>query len=225
MFYFVGVPIGNIKDASLRSVETLIGVDVILAEDTRTFSNFYKKVQETYNLKPLISQKIIPYYKDVEFLRLPEVLEFIENGLNIALVSESGMPLISDPGNLLIQNLIKKNIKYKVIPSTSAYLTALVYSGFEFKNSLFLGFLPKKQTEIKKLFLDINNNSLIKTVLYYESPERFVKSIKILEEILPNVKLCVCRELTKTYEEILFGKPKDFLTKSIKGEICVVFEK
>lgn len=222
MLNIISTPIGNIKDISLRAVETLVDSDVIVCEDTRTFVNFYNKIQEIYNLKPTRKQKIIYLFKENEFVEAPKVIELLQQDLNVSLVSECGTPLISDPGELLLKYVIKHNIPYTAIPGATAYINALVLSGFGLENNLFLGFLPKKPNEIKKLITkyQISNIKLV----FYESPMRINKTLELIESIAPDSKVCVCREMTKKFEEVLVGTPGELKSKIYKGEITVILK-
>lgn len=223
MFYIVGTPLGNTEDISLRAVKTLVNSDIILAEDTRSFSNLYTKVQELFNLHPAKEQKIIAFYKDNEFEKLPQVLQWIDEGKEVSLVSESGMPLISDPGNDLIKRLAIAGTPFTVIPGPAAFVNAAVLSGFSTKSLLFLGFLPRKKGEIIQMFkhLLINRSKYVNpTIIFYESPHRIQESLKIIEEHMPGAKVAVAREMTKIFEEVV--RKKDLKTANFKGELTVV---
>ena len=227
MFYIIGTSIGNIKDTSYRAVETLVNCDLILAEDSRSFSNYYLKIQELFNLHPTKKQKIIPFHDRNEFEMVSELLH-IEHGAsstehNIGLVSESGMPGVSDPGNLLIQTLVKNNINYTVIPGPTAFATAAVLSGFKYDSILFVGFLPKKRSEIERIFDRTDKTNPI--IVFYESPYRINKTTQILKEIIPDAEIAICREITKKFEEVIRAKinelPSDL---KVRGEITVVIK-
>lgn len=225
MLYLVGTPIGNIQDASFRAAQTLTNADTILVEDTRSFNGYYKKIQTLFNLKPAGTQKIIPYHKDNEYQQLMTVIAHLEQNKAVALVSESGMPTISDPGWLLLKQVIKQSLAYTVIPGPTAFVNALVLSGFPTDKVLFLGFLPKKKSRSLQLFNKLE--WIVKklgalTVIFYESPYRINETLKIINEVLPEAEICLCREMSKKFEEIIRGKTQDLMTKKIKGEITVV---
>ncbi len=225
MLYIVATPIGNLDDLSIRQAKTLTQSDVILAEDTRSTGLLLQKIRDLFGLEKKPSLRLISYYKEKEFEKLPEIITLLEEGKNISLISESGLPLISDPGYLLVKTLIKKNLAFCVIPGPSALTTALVYSGFPANQFLFLGFLPKKPSAKTQL---INRLSFIGkelgelTVVFYESAQRISETLKIISEVLPNSQVAIGRELTKYYEEIIRGKPQDLLNRSFKGELTVV---
>lgn len=225
MLYIIGTPLGNAKDISLRAVEILIKVDIILCEDTRTFSYFYQKIQNIFKKHPTKNQKLISFYKEKEFQKSPLIVNYLKENKEVALLSESGMPLISDPGNILINQLIKNKIPYQVIPGPSAFVTALVLSGYSAEKVLFLGFLPKKQGGLFQLINRLKQiNKILRgmTVVFYESPHRINKTLSIINQLIPNVKICLCREMTKRFEEIIRGNVKELVKRKYKGEITVV---
>ncbi len=225
MLYIVATPIGNLDDLSIRQAKVLTQSDIILAEDTRTCGHLLQKIKELFGYEKKSSLRLISYYKEKEFEKLPEIINLIEEGKTISLISESGMPLISDPGYLLVKTLIKKNLPFCVIPGPSALTTALVYSGFPVNQFLFLGFLPKKPSAKTRL---INRLSFIAkelgevTVVFYESGLRISETLKIINDIMPQTQVVIAREMTKFYEEIIRGKPQDLLNRSFKGELTVV---
>lgn len=225
MLYIVSTSIGNIFDTALRAVKTLTAVDIILTEDARTFDIYYKKIQKIFNLKPLRQQKIVNFNKDNEFQQMPSVISYLKEGRNAALVSESGTPTIADPGSLLLQRIITEKLPYTVIPGPTAFINAVVLSGFKADKILFLGFLPKKQSQLVKLFNQLKQavNILFSLIIvFYESPHRINKTLSIFDKVLPEAEICLCREMTKKFEEIIRGKAKELMNKKFKGEITVV---
>ncbi len=225
MLYVVGTPIGNLNDLSLRQAQTLSSVDYILAEDTRSAKVLLKKIKELFKLPLNNNQVLISYYKEKEFEKLPEVLKLLKEDKNVALISESGMPLISDPGELLIKEVIKQNLPYTVVPGPNAALTALVHSGFNTNKFMFLGFLPRKESEIVKLIEKLKLFSQIDkdlVYIFYDSPMRINKTLEILERNVPQAEVVICRELTKKFEEITRGKPKELMKRTYKGEITLI---
>lgn len=225
MFYIVGTAIGNIEDTSLRTVKTLVQSDIILVEDTRTFDSFYKRIQELFNIASKREQQIAHFHQENEFEKLPWIVEQITAGKIISLVSESGLPTISDPGGTLVKYLTKVNISFTVIPGPTAFTTAAVLSGFPVGQILFLGFLPKKKSQTVQLLeslVSIKSKQLNPTVVFYESPHRINETLEIISEILPNAQLAICREITKKFEAVTRGKAHDFHKTNFKGEITVV---
>ncbi len=216
--FIVPTPIGNLEDITLRAITILKSVDLILAEDTRTTSFLLKHFQIE---KPLKS-----YHQHNEHKVLEEIISLINAGKNIALVSDAGTPGISDPGFLLIRECISSNIQVTSLPGPTAFVPALVNSGFPCNEFSFYGFLPQKkgrQTKLKILALEE------KTFILYESPFRLLKLLEELKEYLgENRKASVSRELTKMFEENKRGTLNEliiyFSSKTIKGEIVVVVE-
>lgn len=224
MLYIIGTPLGNASDISLRAVQTLINADVILAEDTRSFATFYPIIQDLYKETPIKEQKVVSFFKDNEFEKLSDVLQWLENGLDVALISESGMPLISDPGSPLIQYLTSNTIDFTVIPGPTAFVNAVALSGFKFKSIVHLGFLPKKETEVLKVL-----DGIIKTAqridtpifTFYESPYRINETLELISRNAPTAQIAICREMTKKFEEVLRGTAEELSKKSYKGELTV----
>lgn len=229
MLYIVGTPIGNLDDISYRQANILLSSDIILAEDTRSAMILIERakniVEINKNSIKYQKTKIVSYYKDIEMQKLPLVLKWLKEGKNISLISEAGMPLISDPGYLLIKACIHKDIPFTVIPGPSAVTTALIYSGFQTDQFMFLGFLPKKSQELKKVLEKIQSvQQQFKNTVFvvFESPLRIKETIILFNEFLPQNEIIIARELTKRFEEILRGKPKDFLNKQFRGELTII---
>ncbi|OGK17466.1 16S rRNA (cytidine(1402)-2'-O)-methyltransferase [Candidatus Roizmanbacteria bacterium RIFCSPHIGHO2_02_FULL_40_13b] len=218
MLFIIGTSIGNIEDTTLRAVRTLCSAEIILAEDTRTFGTYYKRVKELFKLSSKKQQKFLSFHTENEFEQLSQALELLKAGLDVVLVSESGMPVISDPGALLLSHVIKEGIPYTVIPGPSALTTAAVLSGFKTERLLFLGFLPKKESQIISLLKNLKDGA----VIFYESPHRINKTLEILAKELPNTKIAICREMTKKFEEVVRGTPGELSGKTYKGELTVV---
>lgn len=220
MLYIVATPIGNLNDLSYRQAKTISSSDIILSEDTRSTGLLLERIKQMFGFEINPELKLISYYKEKEFEKLSEILEFLRDGKEISLISQSGMPLISDPGYLLVKKVIEENLPYTIIPGPTAVVSALAYSGFDPKQFLFLGFLPKKQNDIKKLLersLPLNI-----PVVFYESPNRINKTLEILNEFYPNAEVCICREMTKKFEEIIRGRAGELMKRTYKGEITVV---
>lgn len=227
MLYIVSTSIGNIEDTTLRAVKTLCNADIILCEDTRTFGTYYQRIQKIFNLSNLSDQRILSFHKDNEFQRIPEIIDELKKGKDIALVSESGTPLISDPGQGLIKHVIKSNLPLTAIPGPTAFVNATLLSGFPTDSILFMGFLPKKQNQVVQLFkqLHINVSKHINpTIIFYESPFRINKTLEIISEILPDANIAIAREMTKKFEEVIRGSPKDLKDKKFKGEITIALK-
>ena len=213
--YIVSTPIGNLKDITLRALETLEAVDFILCEDTRITS----RLLNHYN----ISKKLISFNAVSEKKKIPNVIDRIKSGDNCALVSDAGTPAISDPGVRLVSEAIKEQIDVVPIPGTSAVITALTISGLPTDSFIFEGFLPQKKGRQKKL-KDLAEEK--RTIILYESTYRIKKLVDELNEYMPKRYVVVCRELTKKFEETWRGFPneiKDVIDEKIsKGEFVVV---
>lgn len=220
--YITSTPIGNLEDVSFRGVRILNEVDFILCEDTRVT----KKLLNRYDIKtPTIS-----YHKYSNLNKTKKITELLKAGKQLALVSDAGTPLISDPGQLLIRAVRKDipNIKIITIPGPSALISAISLSGFPADEFIFLGFLPHKKGREKK-FLEIQTSK--KTIIFYESPHRLIKTLNKLCDILSSTrKVAVFGELTKIHEKSFIGNPNDILktlsnnTKLQKGEFTIVVE-
>lgn len=213
--YIVSTPIGNLKDITLRAIETLNEVDFILCEDTRVTSILLKQ----YNvIKQLISFNAVS-----EIKKIPSIIERLHNGQSYALVSDAGTPAISDPGVRLVSEAIKEGIQVITIPGATALVAALTISGLPTDSFIFEGFLPQKKGRQKKL-KELSEEE--RTIVLYESSHRIVKLIDELIEYFPERYVVVCRELTKKFEETWRGFPAELKEKLgeriVKGEFVIV---
>jgi len=218
MLYLVATPIGNLKDMSFRAVEILNESDYILCEDTR----HSKKLLNHYEIKtPLKS-----YHKFNESKMDDNVIQDLKNGKTIALISDAGTPGISDPGEQLVKRCYEEGLTVSAIPGPCAAIQAVVTSGLCTSRFQFQGFLPRKKGEIKDTLLEAI--SYPGTSIFYESPNRIVKSLEVLLELSPNILIAVARELTKKFEEIVRGSAKEvfeiYTKKDVKGEIILLIE-
>ena len=213
--YIVATPIGNLKDFTFRAIDTLKEVDFVFAEDTRNSIQLMKH----YN----IETKIDSYHEHNNVQKIPKIINLLNEGNNIALISDAGTPTISDPGYKLIRACIDEKIDIVPIPGASAVTTALSASGLPSDSFFFLGFLPHKKGRKKKIsFL----KSLDNTIIIFESPHRLLKTLKELHDELGERPVVVARELTKLYEEIARGNFESvieyFESKKVKGEIVII---
>ncbi len=212
--YTVATPIGNLGDITLRALEVLKGVDVIACEDTRITSRLCEKYS--------ISTRLISYHKFSENSKIELFLNYLKEGKSIALVSDAGTPLISDPGESLVKNVLKEG--FKVIPIVGASaINALLSSVYrEQENFKFVGFLARTQSKIEKAFLDNRFENLV----FYESPNRILETLKHLQNVRPDSKIAFGRELTKKFEEIKILNTIDaiehFEANSPRGEFVVM---
>lgn len=222
----IGTPIGNLEDITLRALRNLREANIILAEDTRTTQKLLSHY-EIYN-KTLFS-----FFEGNEDKKTPEILARLQHSKElIALVSESGMPLISDPGYKLVREAIYLGIPVEIIPGPTALTAALSISGLPPNAFVFLGFLPKKEGQAKRILEGLKEGyghlEQLKTGMFYESPHRVLRNLNLLKDTFGDVNVVVTRELTKLHEEVIRGKASDviihFENKKPKGEFVVLFQ-
>ncbi len=222
--YVVGTPIGNLEDITFRAIRILSEVDCILCEDTRVTKNLLNKYQ--------IKTSTFSYPSDnlATNSKVDQILEMIKKGKDLALVSDAGTPTISDPGSILISK-IRDNfpeIEIITIPGPSALVSALSISGLSISEFTFLGFLPHKKGR-ETLFKEIAIAE--RTMVFYESPHRIIKSLESLKKFSPDKKVVIARELTKLFEQTISGNPESILqyfklnSDKIRGEFVVMVAK
>lgn len=216
--YVVSTPIGNLEDITLRALRILKQVDIIACEDTRTT----QKLLSHYN----IHKKLISYHAYSPGNRIRIIIESLEKGNNVAIVSDSGTPGISDPGYPLITEARGRNIPICSIPGPSALTAACSISGFPVDRFVFLGFLPRKKGRISRLL--VQAAQLQQTMVFFESPYRVSKTVKLIGELFgSNSELAIVREITKKFEEVIKGRVGDIVDRlaqhNLKGEIVVLF--
>jgi 16S rRNA (cytidine1402-2'-O)-methyltransferase len=215
--YIIATPIGNLEDITIRALKILFSVSLIACEDTRQTGQLLGLLKEKYkSIFPLLNinilkPKLISYYDEIETTKAPELISMLENNNDIALVSDSGTPLISDPGYKLVKECINRKIEVVSIPGPSSAISALISSGLPTDKFLFLGYMPPKQIRrhkyiynLHRLFEDSSIQNL--TVIFFESPHRLNDSLKDLLTVLGDVEIVITRELTKIHEEIWRGK-------------------
>jgi len=216
MLYLVPTPLGNLKDITLRALEVLQQVDVVLCEDTRTSS----KLLNHYQIQKLVS----PYHQHNEHRIVAHIVEQLVAGKTMALITDAGTPGISDPAFLLVRECIRQGVKVESLPGATAFVPALVNSGLPSDRFVFEGFLPLKKgrhTLLTRLATEE------RTMIFYESPMRLVKTLESFIEYFGGERLCsVSRELTKLFEENARGSLQEvcnhFNNKTVKGEIVIV---
>ncbi len=220
--YVVATPIGNLSDASPRMREVLSQVDVIAAEDTRT-------CQSLLRLLEITAKNLVSYHDHNEKEFAPKLCDrILKENISVALVSDAGTPCVADPGYRLLREAHARGIKVSCVPGTSALAAFLSVSGLRPLPLLFYGFLPNKKSQKLELFSEWQELGSTTTV-FYEAPQRIVESLSLLAEIFPKQKICVARELTKFYEEIVHGEAEsvsaNFAQRTlIKGEFVVGIE-
>jgi len=215
MLYIVATPIGNLEDITLRALRVLKEADYIAAEDTRHSSILFHKYE--------ISRPMISFHAWSDERKLQQLLQLLREGKKIALISDAGTPGFSDPGYVLIKAALKEGIKVEPIPGPSAFLAALSASGLPTHNFLFLGFLPIKKGR-QTLLTALQQEK--RTIVFYESPHRLMKTLAELEKYFSERPLCVAREITKIHEEFFRGTAKEaydyFTAKGVKGEFVLM---
>jgi 16S rRNA (cytidine1402-2'-O)-methyltransferase len=216
--YLVPTPLGNLKDITLRALEVLNAVDVILCEDTRTSSKLLQHYQ--------VQKPLSPYHQHNEHKILAHLIEQLLTGKKMAVITDAGTPGISDPAFLLVRECLKNNIKVECLPGATAFVPALVNSGLPINRFVFEGFLPLKKGR-HTLLTQLADEE--RTMVFYESPVRLVKTLKDFIEYFGKGRRCsVSRELTKLFEEnfqgSLYEVCEHFLAKNVKGEIVIVVE-
>ena len=219
-FYVVATPIGNLGDITFRAVETLQRADVILCEDTRVTQKLLAK----YN----IAQPLLSYHAHSKLAKVEKIFDLLAEGKNLALVSDAGTPGISDPGAMLVAKIkerLGEAVQVIPIPGPTAVITALSASGLPTHEFTFLGFLPHKKGR-ETLFKEIAQAK--RTIVFYESPHRILRTLESLQKICPAKSVCLARELTKIYEEFKAGTPAELLAYlknnpvKQKGEFTVI---
>lgn len=214
--YLIPTPIGNLKDITLRALETLKSVDVIACEDTRQSL----KLLNHFGIK----KTLISYHKHNENGKSEEIIKRLLEGENIAMISDAGTPGISDPGAVIVKKCIDEDIEFEVYPGATAITTALVYSGLDTDKFIFVGFLSRENKERKETIESLVDRK--ETIILYEAPHRIQSTLSFIKEKLGNRKIAVCKELTKLHETILRGTVDECIEyyeeNSPRGEYVIV---
>lgn len=215
--YVCGTPIGNLDDITIRALDVFRKVDLIAAEDTRRT----RKLLSHYD----ISTRTISYHEHNEFSRAPEIIDMIREGKSVALVTDAGMPGISDPGAHLVDRALSSDVEVVPIPGPSAVISALSVSGFSACEFVFTGFLPRKGKKRQEALENLARETRV--IVIYESPYRLLKTLSDLAAVMGETrKVVVARELTKLHEEVVKGTLLEviqrFSARTVKGEITIV---
>ncbi len=214
--YVVATPIGNLEDLTFRALRTLGEVSVIVCEDTRQTIKLLNK----YSIK----KKLISYYHPKESQKIPQIISLLKQGKDVALVTDSGTPGISDPGYPLIREAITQGIKIIPIPGPAAITAALSVAGLPTHRFLFLGFLPPKKEATKKLLVSLKNEKA--TLVFYLPTRKLLSFLDLTQETIGNRQIVIAREMTKIYEEFFRGTTEELLKKleekKLKGEATVL---
>lgn len=235
--YLVSTPIGNMDDITIRAIKTLFSVDFIACEDTRKTGQLLATLEQRIINKELVIKelenhkkpKLISYYDEIEYKRAQEIIDLLQDNKNVALVSDSGTPLISDPGYKLVKECQKNKVKVISIPGPSSLISALTISGFPPNDFRFIGYLPSNRTKrlllLNNIFNDLQHSRKLYTIIVFEVPHRLKDSLEDLKNIFGDIEIVICRELTKIHEEVWRGKitkSNDYYIK-IKGELIILF--
>lgn len=214
--YIVATPIGNLEDITIRAIRILKEVDIIAAEDTR---HTLKLLNHLDIVKPLIS-----YHRHNEEIKTEELINKLLEGKKIALVSDAGTPIISDPGGEIVKKAIENNIKVIPVPGPCALITALIASGMDAKEFTFIGFLPMNKKNRKEKLAEIEQEN--KTTILYEAPHKLLTTLQDLKDIVQNRKIVLAKELTKIHEAYITGTVTELLeiVKEPKGEYVIIIE-
>lgn len=214
--YLVATPIGNLEDITFRAINTLKNVDIIYCEDTRTS----RKLLDFYGITTKL--KSVHLFNENEISL--EIVQLVKNGINVAIISDAGLPVISDPGWVVTKDAIDNDVDIIVVPGASAGISALIASGITAHPFYFAGFLNSKSSKRRQELKELYNRT--ETIVFYESPHRIEETLKILVDIYPNRQMVLARELTKKFEEYLRGTPSEILdvVETIKGEMVIILE-
>ena len=218
--YLVATPIGNLSDISIRAIETLKNADIIACEDTRNTIRLLNHFD--------IKARLTSYHEYNKIEKAVEICNLVKEGRNVAMVSDAGMPAISDPGYELVDIAYKEGIEVSVIPGPSAVVCALALSGINSDRFSFEGFLPSDKKERKEILSELENES--RTLILYEAPHRLLKTLKEIFEYLGDRNIAIVRELTKIHEEVIRGGILNIISdyekerRVIKGEYVLVVE-
>lgn len=223
----VGTSIGNYDDISKRALQAIAGSELVLAEDTRVLGKLKSLMLER---NPEISfnpkQKILSYREQNHRIQISKIIDYLKNEKDIVLVSDAGMPLISDPGFNLVEEVLNLGFDVDVIPGPTAVEAALVISSLETDKFIFLGFLPRKSSKSTKILDEVVG--LKYSIVVYESPFRVKKLLELLRKTYGELKVAACNDLTKKFQKVYRGEVSEVLTKlpeKLKGEWTLVFSK
>ncbi len=211
MLYIVATPIGNLKDVTYRAIETLNSCDYIACEDTRTSYTFLSHYG--------IDKRLVSYHKFNESSKSDSIIKDLKEGKNIALISDAGMPGISDPGAVIVRKVLSENLPYTVISGASALVNAFVLSGYDAPFT-FVGFLPDKNKDRNEILSNIAQSPY--PSIYYVSPHSINDFFEFMKSALGDREVCVVRELTKKFEEVSFTTLCKGYTGTVKGEFVII---
>lgn len=212
--YLIPTPIGNLDDITLRAIKTLEMVDIVYAEDTRETLNLLKYLK--------INKKVESCHKYTEMKHKDKIVQILKSGKNIGYVTDRGTPLISDPGNVIVDESIKQNITVIALPGPNALLPAINMSGLSNERFLFYGFLNSKQSLAKKELIDLKD--IKQTIIFYESPHRITDTLSQILDVFGNRNIAIVREISKLHEEVIRDNIENILkiSDTLKGEMVII---
>jgi len=219
--YVISTPIGNLGDITIRAIETLKNLDILLVEDTRVSGKLLKNFD--------IDAKMVSFNEYSEKTKTDLIINDLKEGKKVGIISDAGTPLISDPGFLLVREAVKSGVKVTAIPGPTALIYALTVSGLPTDKFIFLGYLPKKEGKRTNILKNLKSTLeyIAATVIFYESPYRLLVTLKNISEVFGDIDVVICRELTKLHEEIRREKVteaiKHFSEIAPKGEFTLLF--
>ena len=228
MLYIVSTPIGNLQDLSLRAIDVLTSVDYIACEDTRRTGLLLEHIRKITN-KEFTKPKFLSYFEFNEQKRIPEIISLILQGKTVALISDAGTPLISDPGFKLVRECVRSNLPVVAIPGPSAVIAAVSVSGLPTDKFFFVGYPPRKDSGRIKFFTSLKQMTEIMgtTIICYEAPHRLQDTLAAISTVFPTCEVAVASELTKMYESVFRGSieqsQEHFATHKPRGEYVIVF--
>lgn len=214
--YLIPTPIGNLDDITLRAIKTLEMVDIVYAEDTRETLNLLKYLK--------INKKVESCHKYTEMKHKDKIVQILKSGKNIGYVTDRGTPLISDPGNVIVDESIKENITVIALPGPNALLPSINMSGLSNERFLFYGFLNSKQSLAKKELIDLKD--IKQTIIFYESPHRITDTLSQILDVFGNRNIAIVREISKLHEEVIRDNIENILkiSDTLKGEMVIIVE-
>ncbi len=229
--YIIATPIGNLEDITVRAAKLLTEVGIIACEDTRHSGMLLDHLRNTYLQNPFLANKprLISFFDDNEEKRIPEIISLLLSGKDVALISDAGTPSISDPGFTLVRACVKQGIPVTSIPGASSVTVALSVSGLPTDKYTFLGYLPKKGGNARKLLETVREiqEKLPTTIVCFETPHRLLTNLHVLKDIFGDMEIVLCRELTKIHEEIIRGTINTVLAmyeqKEPRGEYVLLW--
>lgn len=229
--YIISTPIGNLEDISFRAVKKLFEVEAVACEDTRRTGILLKALtdNEKFHISAQFKPHLVSYYEQNEAQRIPEIISFLKEGHDMALVSDAGTPLISDPGFKLVRECVAEGIRVEAVPGASAVMTALTVSGLPTDKFTFAGYPPHKPGHRMKFFESIKSSQkdLNTTVILYEAPHKLLTTLAEMQQVFGDIEIVICRELTKIHEEVRHEKISQsvahFKKRAPKGEIVILF--